>query len=143
MPLAAAERGGHSLHPHTARLSLPLSLSISRPACLSRSASPSDTFPPAPRRCLALFSPLPMIFFVGFGYLFITVLGNYYNLSTIFLNAHYCSRLKALEIIPMLVGCYVPIHLKLLNKCMKDRAHVSDKHVADKQSLRYDPSDAS
>lgn len=40
MPLAAAERGGHSLHPHTARLSLPLSLSISRSVCLCLSLSP-------------------------------------------------------------------------------------------------------
>lgn len=39
MPLAAAERGGHSLHPHTARLSLPLSLSISRSVCLCLSLS--------------------------------------------------------------------------------------------------------
>lgn len=35
MPLAAAERGGHSLHPHAARLSLPPSVTVYLSLCLS------------------------------------------------------------------------------------------------------------
>lgn len=59
MPLAAAERGGHSLHPHTARLSLLLSVS----ACLA--------LPPSPRVCLLHFppttQPLPVTVFLSSG----------------------------------------------------------------------------
>lgn len=39
----SSQRGGHSLHPHTARLSLPLSLSISRSVCLCLSLSLPET----------------------------------------------------------------------------------------------------
>lgn len=70
MPLAAAERGGHSLHPHTARLSLPLSLSISPSVCLCPSFSPTRSqslsvrlLPPLCSCLSGFFSTLNFFFF--------------------------------------------------------------------------------
>lgn len=76
MPLAAAERGGHSLHPHTARLSLPLSLSISRSVCLCLSCSPRVCllhFPLHSATACHCFSPLWTIFSAVFLHLPITL----------------------------------------------------------------------